>query len=242
MKIIKPIFIMIAVFCIALLAALYMKGGDLLLKYLADSVGVKLTYENRCTFLDAFLLKKTAVKQMRLTVPEADFAITCADAHIEFDYTETIAKGAIRLRWYLDKPILEIDEGYFDPEDLGVLDVMPDAIFPILWQEALSQYESIHCDLSFYGKTIEVHSLMIISDNMTINARGVGNKKGSVESSLSFFFKPKFVKILPEEILEFLEPAPNGWASFNIKIKADMTDKSLELESDNFKLVIGTKG
>jgi len=242
MKIIKPIIIMIAVFCIALLVTLYMKGGDLLLKYLSNSVGVQLTYENRCTFLDAFLLKKTAVRDMRLTVSEADFAITCADAHIEFDYTETISKRAVRLRFYLDKPVLEIDESYFDPDDLGVLEVMPGAILPVLWQEALSQYESIHCDLSLCGKTIEVHNLMIISDNMTINGRGVGTKEGSVESSLNFFFTPKFVKILPEEVLEFLETTPNGWASFNIKIKTDLKDGSLELESDTFRLVIGTKG
>lgn len=212
-------------------------SGDLLIDYLANSLGLRIFYTNRCGFASAFIFKMANLKSPVLRILESPLKMKCENADIWFDYSKVLTKGVIGLYCQFNKPIF-LGTSSSQEKEPTFIDVFPALLFSMLGETADFQYDYIFCDLLMHGDTAEILNFVAISEQIIMRARGLATNKGQVDIDLETLFSPEFVANLPEEGKLLLEEKSNGWMSFRIRVKSSKEEPFLQLESDRFRLSI----
>ncbi len=226
--------------CILLSVAvifLSLKSGDLLIDYLANSLGFKAFYSNRCGFASAFIFKRVHLKSFVLEAAENPFKIKCASVDIWFDYSKTLTRGAVGLHCRLNKPMF-LGESTSQEKAATFLEILPSILFSMLGKTANLQYDDIFCDLLMYGDTAEILLFTANSRHVIMRVKGKATSDGQVDVNLKAYFSPEFIANFSDEVKLLLEEETDGWMSFRIGIKSSKEKPFLELDSDRFRLSI----
>ena len=229
------------VVCILLSTAviiLSLKGGDFLIDYLADSLGFKASYSNRCGFVSAFIFKTVHLKSFVLEAKENPLKIKCVNADIWFNYSKTLTKGIIGLHCRLNKPTFS-GKSTSGEEAATFLEILPSILFSMLGKTADLQYDDIFCDLLMYGDTVEILMFTANSRHVIMKLKGKASTDGQVDVDFKVYFSPAFIANFPDEVRLLLEEETGGWMSFRTRIKNSKEKPFLQLDSDRFRLSIG---
>ncbi|MCK4463231.1 MAG: hypothetical protein KAU58_02865 [Candidatus Omnitrophica bacterium] len=217
---------------------LSLKSGDLLIGYLANSLGFKAFYSNRCGFASTFIFKTAHLKSFVLEATENPLKIKCVNADIKFDYSKTLTKGVIGLRCRFNKPIFS-GKSTSGEEAATFLETLPSILFSMLGETANLQYDDIFCDLLMYGDTAEILLFTANSRHVIMRVKGKVTTDGQVDVDLKAYFSPEFIANFSDEVKLLLEEETSGWMSFRTGIKSSKEKAFLELDSDRFRLSIG---
>lgn len=227
--------------CILLSVAaifLSLKSGDILIGYLANSLGFRPFYSNRCGFASAFIFKTAHLKSFVLEAKESPFKIKCVNADIWFNYSKTLTKGIIGLHCRFNKPVFS-GKSVSGGETATFPEILPSILFSMFGETANLQYEDIFCDLLMYGDTAEILMFTANSRHVIMKLKGKASTDGQVDVVLKAYFSPAFIADFSDEVKLLLEEETGGWMSFSTGIKSSKEKPFLRLDSDRFRLSIG---
>ncbi|NQT22623.1 MAG: hypothetical protein HQ579_04195 [Candidatus Omnitrophica bacterium] len=236
-SIIKILFFIIIAAFLCGLVFFYIKAGDLLLEYLADSLHFKISYKNRCSFADAFINKTVHLDSPILMSKDFPLKIECESADIQLDYSRLIKEGGIGLHCWLKKPVI-CPSVLQLKNDAGIVDMFPAAVFSAVSMPANMAYEDLFCDLYMYGETVEFPFFLAKSQQIIMRAMGSANEEGQLKIDLKIFFSPEIVAQIGEHADVILEEAQGGWMTFEFKMETGEDGQAFKVESDMFSLTI----
>jgi len=216
---------------------IYIKGGDLLLNYLAESLHFQISYKNRCSFVEAFICRTVYLDSPVLISMDFPSRIECESALIEIDYSRVLTEGGIGLHCRLKGPVFCGDTSLLTG-DQTVLDMFPADIFSAVSAPTNLEYADIFCDLYMYGTTVEFPNFLAKSSQIILKANGMADDDGSFDLNLKIFFSPKMVAEFGEHANIILEQASDGWMSFALNIGVDKDGQAFKVESSIFRLNI----
>jgi len=235
----KSLFILILLITCSAIMYLFLASGDLLIDYLANSLGLDISYTNRCGFISAFIIKNAHLKSPFITVLEKPFGVKCDDMDIWFDYSKLLSKKAIILHCRINNPIIKNQKNREDKIDEISMDIFQGMLFQALGKAVGFKYDVIFCDILMYENIAEIQSFIASSENLIVKASGVASSDKKIDVDINALFSPRFMSSFPEEMKNILDIKQNGWASFRLKILSDKKNNILKFESDRIKFSIG---
>lgn len=231
------ILLVSAVILTALILA-SLKGGDMLIDYLAGALYFRIHYENRCGFVSAFILKEAELKRPVLEGLDNPLVIKGDNLLVKFDYSRLITKGAIGLHCAIEKPLFKA-RPLPKSKEPTLMDVIQEELFAILGEAADFQYDNIFSDLLLYGDTVEILDFTAYSRDIILMARGKAEDNGKADIKIKILFSPGFVADFKDQASVFLSGESGGWMSSEMSIQGSVEAPFLRVETDKFALSIG---
>ena len=241
MKIVKIIIALIFTSILFCTVFIYLKGGDIVLNYIANELKVDISYSNWCNGIDAFVLKKADLDSFKLKIPGSSTVLSCERALVEFDYSHTIDEGHILLHCFLDSPRIEMGEGVFK-DGKSFMEFLPITLTSLSGNIDDLQFDRISCDLLLYGDTAEFQDMSVYSKQLVIILSGVVREGGVYRMKAKIFISPEFLAGLPEEIQGFVEMlSENGWGRFDLSLDMNIPKKFFSIEGNSIRFVMGSE-
>jgi len=211
-------------------------SGDILLGRIARSLGFVVTYNNRCTFYDAFIARAVKVNDLKLQVMDEPIYILSKSSTIEFDFSKILKKRAIGLRCSLKDPIFNFKE---DNKSSDLLSYLPREFIAL--QEKVNWLDMgyLSCGLLLYGETAEITEFLLGSDDVKIYGNGLVEKEKTIDVYIKALFSQKIALVFPEMALAILEDNRNGTKTLEVKLKMDMVNKSVKFHTKYLRFEIG---
>lgn len=217
----------------------YLRGGDLLIGYLARSMGIKIFYSNWCNALDAYTFRMAKLNNFELRISGAPVSVQSGDMLIVFDYSKLLSSGAIGVECTLNTPMFKIEKSQGEATETSFFEYIPNEVSSIFGEISGYVFEEFFCNILLRGDRAQIKSCRLFSKDMIIDVDGVISRHGDLDLRIQGFFTQKFIENLPNEALSMFEQEKSGWYSLEVKIKSDTEISFFRVESDRFKLVIG---
>lgn len=211
----------------------FFTAGDYLLEYLFKSMRLEISYSNSCNFVNTFITRKAALRNVNVQSADGMFKIMCSQAKIAFDYSTVDKKIAVGLDITLNEPrvnLANVDISSYLPNELsGVSDIING-----------KNVKSISALLCLYGDTVEINDLTMISKDIILKINGYATNANKVELRVKLLLSPEFSSGLPENAKNMLFDKGRGYKGYELNVLNDPGKKYFKLDSPCLKFELGS--
>lgn len=218
----------------------YLRGGDLLIDYLAEALRIDVAYRNHCSAGQAFVSRRAVLRGARVDLRDAPVSITSNDIVITFDFSELLSDAAIGLDCVLSLPELSIDREGRQDDVSPFFGMSPDALASILDEIEDATFGQIFCDITMGGDTVRVRRLMFFADEIILFAKGYVKDSGDCDLTVTCMVAPSVLAELPGQVVDMLDEKGQGWKSVTLSIALAHDPFSLRIESDQIRFTVGS--
>jgi hypothetical protein len=228
-------------FCMIIgFAVFYVRGGDILVKYLAGALGLNIKYSNWVSADEALVIKTAALDNMTLSFEPIKFHIKSDNAYFQFDYSKLMKDRAIGLGVSMLGPVF-LYEG--DRSGADKKDILSNVLPGFLKESKSAIYENVFeyvlVNILIYSDKVELSRVILYSKNFVAEIKGEIKMNGDLSINARLFFSPELAAELPPEAMQMLDDGLNGWKLYNFNIENNIEEKSFRLESPRLKFELG---